>query len=441
MKMAKAWKRAAIAVVLGAFALTPATALAQHGASGGSEHVEELGLSIGETKTISAKEVKNYSVADPSIVDARVAPDGSAFVIVGKKAGSTTLLLIKNDGAQITWVINVSTRPPEVVYRELQQLLEGTTGVRIRRVGGRFFLEGGVTTDQELKRIGLIAALYPGQVENLVQVGSGAGDRRVLIRIDFFFVQYDKNSNYQFGINYPGTIGGAQIGTTNITYDFLQGPAFTTAQALITNQVLPQLDIAARYGWAKVMKQSSIITSNGQEAVFNSGGEVNFKQFAFQSTSGVQKITFGTNVTVLPRFDSTTKEIEVRLVADVSDLTPPNGGDLPGRDVNRLESLVDLKLGQALVLSGIKSSTQTHNIQGLPLLSEIPVLGILFGSHGDQQQQIENAMFIIPSVVETVPKSALDLVKSALSQFNDYTGDIDSVNTFDRTPPSAKKEQ
>ena len=50
-------------------------------------------------------------------------------------------------------------------------------------------------------------------------------------------------------------------------------------------------------------------------------------------------------------------------------------------------------------------------------------------------------MFIIPSVVETVPKSSLELVKNALQVFDDFTGDIDDVQTFDRTPPSAKKEQ
>ena len=146
---------------------------------------------------------------------------------------------------------------------------------------------------------------------------------------------------------------------------------------------------------------------------------------------------------MLPRYDSTTREIEIRLVADVSELTDAglSGGDLPGRATSRMEVLVHLKLGQALILSGIKSITQTHAVSGLPLLSQIPVLGVLFGSHSNKRQEIEGAMFIIPSVVETVPKSALELMKNALSVFDDYNGDIDDVQTFDRTPPSAKKEQ
>jgi len=412
------------------------------GGTAEGERVEELSLAVGETKSISAKEVRNFSVADPAIIDVRVSPDGSTFLIVGRKPGSTTFVLIKNDGTQTTWAINVSTRPPEIVYRELQQLLEGTTGVRVRRIGGRFFLEGGVTTEAELKRLTLIAALYPGQVDNLVQVGSGTGDRRILIRVDFFFVSYDKSSSYTVGIGYPAAIGGDQVLGLNGTFDFLSS-SINPITATIANQPLPRLDIAANNGWAKVLKQSSIITSNGEQAVFNSGGEVNFRQFAFQSTSGIQKIAFGTNVTCLPRYDSTTREIELRLVADESELTDSalTGGDVPGRAINRMEVLVHMKLGQALILAGIKSVSQTHTVSGLPGLSQIPVLGILFGSHANKREDTENAMFVIPSVVETVPKSSLDLVKNALSVFDDFTGDIDSVNTFDRTPPSAKKNE
>ncbi|CAN5412272.1 N/A [soil metagenome] len=408
-------------------------------AAGAATDLQEMSLAVNETKTIPAKGIKNFSLADPSTVDVRYAESSQQFLVVGKKSGSTTLLLIKDDNTQTTWVINVATRPPEVVFRELQQLIEGDTGVKIRRVGARFFLEGGVTTEGEMKRIQTIANLYPGQVENLVNVGAGAGDRRTLIRIDFFFVQYDKSSRYGFGIGYPPAIGGDTVGLGNLTFDFLQS-SVTTAQATVTGQILPRLDIAARYGWAKVMKQTSVITSNGELALLNSGGELNFRINSFGSTStGLAKLPFGTNVSALPRYDAASKEIELKLIAEVAELTNNQGGDVPGRNLNRVEVILNMKLGQALILGGFKSFSQTHDIQGLPLLSQIPVLGVLFGTHADLKQEVENAMFVVPSVVDTVPKSALDLIKNATLQFKDYSGDIDSVNTFDRTPPSAKQ--
>ncbi len=211
----------------------------------------------------------------------------------------------------------------------------------------------------------------------------------------------------------------------------------TSAQAQVVNQPLPRLDIAAKNGWAKILKQSSVITANGSESSFNSGGEVNIiTQTSIGST--LNKIPFGTNVDVLPRYDPANHEIEITLKAEVTDLTDGTTPPIPNRDVTQLRTLVNLKLGQALILSGIRPRSVTHTIAGLPLLSQIPVLGVLFGTHGNTTQDIEGAIFIIPSVIETVPKSSVEVIKNALSQFKDYSGDLDQVDSWNKTPPAAR---
>ncbi len=433
---------AALSFGVATFASAP-TVFAQPkgGDKGDRDHVEELSLAVGETKTISAKDVKNYSEGSPGIIDTRLTPDGTNFIVAGKKPGTTTLLFIKNDGTQINWVVTVSTRSPAAVEREIQQLLEGTTGVRVRRVGGRFFLEGGVTTEGELKRIAQIATLYPGQVESLVTIGSGAAERKLLVRLDFFFVSYNRNSSYAVGLSWPSQIGGANpageaVLQNNVTYDFI-AKTTTTAQASVVNQPLPALDIASKHGWAKVLKQSTVITSNGSEALWNSGGEQNIIS-TIGLTSTLSRIQFGTNIGVLPRFDSSTKEIEIKLDADVSELTAPVSGNVPGRNTSKLSTFVNLKLGQALILSGIRTRTERHDVAGLPGLSQIPVLGVLFGSHADAQDEVEGAVFIIPSIIETVPKSAIEVIKNALAGYEDYQGELEKVDSFNKTPPSAK---
>jgi pilus assembly protein CpaC len=390
--------------------------------------VEELSLAVGETRTISARDVRNYSLSMSDVVEARLTPDNAQFLVVGKRAGNTTLLLIKNDGTQITYDIEVSQRSLSAIERELQQLLEGETGVRYRRIGGRFFLEGSVGTEAELHRLQQLAALYPGQVENLVTVGGGtATDRKMLIRVDFFFVQYDANSSYAVGLAWPATVGGAAVLQNTITYDFVARTT-TTAQASVVNQPLPSLDIASQHGWAKVLRQASVLTSNGTEANFDSGGEQNFSANT-GLTVGVQRIVFGTNVTVLPRYDSGSGQIDVKVVSDISDLTAPVSGSLPGRIFSKLTTNVALKLGQGLVLSGLNSQTHNHSVTGLPLLSSIPVIGLLFASHADTETATENAMFIIPSVVETVPRSAQSMIGAALKEYHNFSGDMRGVNS------------
>lgn len=446
MKIARAVVGAA--TILACIGFTTNVAFAQRGRGGGGgasaepQPGDEIQIAIGESKTLSAKNVKNYSDSNPGIADIRLTPDGTQFIISGKKPGQTTLLLIMESGSQISYPITVSSKSLANVEKDLQQLTEGIPGIRVRRVGNRFVIEGGVNSDAELKRVQQIASLYPGQVESLVTVGTGGvgTDRKLLVRLDMFFVQYDRNSNYLVGLGWPAAIGGTSnnqlVIQNQLTYDFI-GKATTTAQASVINQPLPELDIAMTHGWAKIIKQSTVITSNGQEATFQSGGEQNFLS-AVGLTSSLISIKFGTNMTILPRFDSSTKELEVKLDADVADLTPPETGTLPGKTETKLQTLVSLKLGQALVLSGIRTRNQRHSVNGLPGLSQIPVIGLLFGKHSDQQEDVEGAIFIVPSVIETVPKSSIEVIKNALSTYDEFSGDIEKVDSFNKTPPSAK---
>lgn len=406
-------------------------ALAQDTGSVLSEDVRELNVSVGENRTLAASDVKSYSEGARGIAEVRLTPDGGQFVIVGQKAGSTTLLLIMKDGTQVTYVINVFQRAMATVERELRQLLDGTTGIRIRRVGIRFFIEGGVSTEAELSRIERIANLYPEQVESLVVLGGAAADRNLNVRVDFFFVQFDRNNGSQFGISWPGSIGP---GVANVQYDLIS-TSFTTATASIVDQVLPGLDIAANHGWAKVLKHSTVVTSNGSEATFESGGEQNY--FVSNNlTASLTQIEFGTRVRALPRFDPQTNELEVKLVAEVMDLTPPvaAGTELPGRNVSKLEALVKLKLGQSIVLSGIHSHAERKNINGLPLLSEIPILGAFFGSSGKNAEEVEGAMFVVPSVVDAVSLSAREAIDDAVQQYERYSGERNRVPLWSEKP-------
>jgi pilus assembly protein CpaC len=399
-----------------------------------TERVEEIDLAVGDNRTVPAINVRNYSEGSPNIVDVKLTTDASQFVIVGLKPGQTTLLLIHKDGSRTNYTITVFSRSPTIVEKELQQLLEGTVGLRVRRVGARFFLEGGVSSEADQKRIAHIAALYPGQVESLVEVGSIADDRQFNVRIDFYFVQFNRDSGYQVGILWPSRVGGEGIFTSQATFDFV-ARAVTTATASITNQPLPALDIASRRGWAKVLKQATIITGNGAEAKFDSGGEQNFT-VSTSFTANIHPITFGINLTVLPRYDRLTHDMEVKISAENSDLTPAAGAsNLPGRDTASLSTIVHLKLGQSIVLSGISTKNQRHAVNGLPLLSEIPVLGLLFGSHQNVESDVEGAVLVIPSVIESLPKASLDGVRRALAQYEEFSGKIKPIDFFNKTPP------
>jgi pilus assembly protein CpaC len=432
------WARRAIACLCLTFCFAIPAGTQAQGQKQGAEEGDDIALAVGETRTISARDVKNYSEGVAGIIDVKLTSDATQFVLVGRKPGSTTLLLIKTDGTQRSISVAVFSRSPAVVEKELQQLLQGLA-VKTRRIGSQIVIDGSVANEADLKRVQQVADLYPGQVMSLAQVGrAGApvappsGDvQRHLIRIDFYFVQYDRNSSYGVGIGWPESIGaGAGL---EINYDLLAGTT-RTATASVTGQPLPRLDIASRRGWAKVLKQATVITNNDTPASFSNGGEQNFAVNT-GLTIGLEKIPFGVTVKVLPSYDPGTRELHLKLNADVSDLTAAVGGtSLPGRATSALESNVTLKLGQSLVLSGIRTESLTHSVSGLPGLSDIPLLGILFGSHSQSRLQTEGAIFVIPSVVQAPSTSGAELMDLALKKFNDFDGDVDEVNTYDKKP-------
>ncbi len=437
----RALRNLGTATLVGGALLPLSLTLTRSASAQSTQKREDIALAIGETKTISAVGIDQYTEGQQGIIKVELTDDKTQFVLRALKPGSTTLLLIRKDKSQVTYDLSVAQRPPQVVEKELVQLLEGIPGIRVRRVGGRVFIEGGVSSESDSKRIQQIASLYQGQVESVVTVGQGAADRKLLMRLDFYFVQYEKSWNYTVGIGWPASIGGVsgqgqEIVQSRIDFDFIAKTA-TRAETSIVNQPMPRLDIGSRYGWVRIMKQSTVITSNGSEATFQSGGEQNFQQVTANAI-GLVKVQFGTNVTVLPRYDVNSKDVEIKLAADVADLTPPASGTVPGRNTTKLETLVTLKLGQALVLSGIKTQTRRRDSTGLPGLAQLPIVGALFGSQRWDNAETEGAVFIIPSVVDSVPKSSLEIINNALNSFKDYSGDIDNVEAFPKAPPSAK---
>jgi pilus assembly protein CpaC len=393
---------------------------------------EEMNLAVGENRTVPAENVKSYSEGAPGVAEVRLTPNGKQFVIVGKKPGSTTLLLILKDDREVMWTINVFPIPLQRVEDELNQLLRSSVGVRMRRVGARFFIEGGVSSEAELERIQHIASLYQGQVESLVVLGGAAADRKINVRVDVYVVQYEKTKLMRAGINWPGSYGGAVIQST-FAFDFLSKTA-TQALASVVNQPLPSLDLASNQGYAKVLKHATVIAANGSEATFTNGGAQNYPVNA-GLTASIQRIAFGTDIKVLPRFNPSEREIEVKVDVDVSDLTPPIGGtSLPGQSTSTLTTMVSLKLGEALVLSGIRTASERHNTSGLPFLSQIPILGALFGSTDNESNEVEGAIFVLPGIVESVPVQASELIDQALHEYEDYDGDLDDVQPTKKMP-------
>ena len=400
----------------------------------------DLSLAIGEQVVIPASDIRQFSEGTPGIVDVRTSSDGR-IIVVGQRAGATTLLLIHAGGQQENLQITVFPRRPEAVQAEIENLLEGYTGVQIRRLGARLYLEGGVASEQQQRRVQQIATLYQGQVESLVSVDPTIVERRINVRLDLYFVEFSTNSSRHLGIGWPAFIGGNPSDTRfDMTYNItspLGGSSVPAgiqfARAVVTNQPLPRLDIASNGGYARVLRQATLITANGNEARYRNGGEFNAAILSPSGSSYIMaQVEYGTTIKVTPRFDPQSSRIDLRVEADISDPVQ-TGAPLPGRNISQLNTLVNLQLGQSIIMSGFRSRQQTNATTGLPGLRSIPILGYLFGSESNDEQEREGMIFIVPTVVEGISRSAQDRVAEALRQYEQYDGDMDDVRLYDPT--------
>lgn len=372
-------RRLALPVLLLLWLLASAgSALAQPSVRGNRE-TTLLELAIGEQQVLPAQGIKTYSEGVRGIVDIRLTGDASRFVVVGVARGTTTLLCIMLDGSEQLYTFNVS---------------DPSAGQQ---------------------------TIAPS---NAITVAPQAS-----IRLDLYFVQIDRSRSLNVGMEKTDVIGGLDIHTA---FDILSSTYSEKTAAIVTNFV-PQLSLAQSRGWAKVSRHVALIASNGTEASFDSGGEFNVLRNTGLSQS-VVSIKFGAQLSIKPRYDEASGRIELSVRTEISDLAP-SSTDVPGRTMSNVQTVSNLALGESLAVAGLVSNNRQRVRGGIPYLSQIPIIGFLFGTVDDASKEIENLLIIAPSVVEPLrhPRGR-ELLSNAIREFDRFDSMGDSHRLFPGTP-------
>lgn len=379
----------------------------------------EVTMFIGEQRVLEAGDILSYSEGTAGVVQVKIPRDATKMVLTAVKAGSTSLLFMRRGDQQETWLITVYTRPPEAVKRDLGQLLAEVPGIRVREVGSRIFIEGRVPNEAYQQRCAAVAKEYGDQVVSLVQTDPTRVEKRVNIKLDVHFVEFTKNEGYSVGTNWPAQFSAAS--ELSATYD-LTGGGTQAATYSITSSALVGLDLLSFWGWAKIRKHSTLVTTNGVKAHYAAGGEINVAVTGIGGGT-LQKIPFGTDVTITPRFDPSTGRIDLDVEAEASELTARASTEAPpGRTLSNVKTTVHLEMGQAVMLSGIQSQTAREGQRGLPLLRHIPILGYLFRTDTVDQQENEGAIYITPTIVDEVRDSDRRELDRLLKKFEKFEG-------------------
>jgi pilus assembly protein CpaC len=384
----------------------------------GQDHRLELAVTVNKSIVIETEAtVKRLSTANGEIAEA-VAVSGREVVVNGKLPGETSIIIWDVNGKRTFYDVHVLQNQTKLdsVRNQLEQELPGQQ-VTLSVEDGSAIVRGSVKDAASAERAVAIAALT-GKVTNLLHIAPPPPDAQVLLRVRFANVDRAVTSQLAMNLMSTGatnTIGNISTGQVGAPVIQPSNPGgFSISDAL--NVFLYRKDInlgtviqaLEAKQLVQILAEPNLMTMSGKTASFLAGGEFPYPTLQ-GGGGGVGQITvqfreFGIRIQFLP---TVTARGTIRLVVtpEVSSLDVANGltvqgFTVPGLDVRRVQTEVELANGQSFVIAGLMDNRLTETINRIPGLASIPLLGKLFQSRSINRNNSELLVLVTPEIID-----------------------------------------
>lgn len=401
----------------------------------------QVSLGVGKAVVIDLPaDVKDVLVADPAIANAVVRSARRAYMI-GVKQGQTSIFFFDADGRQMAGFDIAVTRDLNGLRAALRQMFPNSD-IRAEGLGDGVVLTGHAANQGEAQQAFDLAGRLAGDVNKVVNGIVVQGRDQIMLRVTVAEVQRDVIK--QLGINLNGRIGGGSS-----ILDFKTANPFTAATADIVGSsaitgsfrgIEATLRAMDRAGIIRTLAEPNLTAISGETASFVAGGEFPIPAGLSCDTTQVpavcqQKIDwkkFGVSLAFTPVVLSAGR-ISLKVLTEVSDLSSDGAisvsgvGNLnitvPSIRTRRAETVVEIPSGGALAMAGMIQETTKQQINGLPGLLQVPILGSLFKSRDYVNRQSELMIMVTPYVVRAVaPKD--------ISRPDDGFADVSDASTI-----------
>ena len=225
------------------------------------------------------------------------------------------------------------------------------------------------------------------------------GEFQVSVRIRF--AELNRTQLRRMGVDWTAIFnqGGAVISSTMGAVPVLSG-VFSNGEVTVL------LDALATNSSARVVTDQNIVTLSGRPAAMLAGGE-----FAVPTTVGVNGVGaatttfrgYGTSVIVVPTVIDNDL-FRLQIVPEISKIdSGTTVGGIPGLAVSRVQTQVELREGQTIVLGGLFGRKESASNTRIPLLGEIPVVGeFLFHTKRATEDENELILLATPEIVRAM---------------------------------------
>ncbi len=199
-----------------------------------------------------------------------------------------------------------------------------------------------------------------------------------------------------FIVNLPAQVGGLPA-VPAIGYQFGKlAPGFALDLRLSAGELL---------GLSKVIAAPKITTLDKREAKISQGESIPFQTTSLQGTQ-TTFVDANLELNVTPQITSRDpKEVGKQILMKVRATRNAVGArsNPAGPSIDRREATTQVVVrdGETMVIGGVFVDTQNNNVQGVPYLSRIPVLGWLFKNKSESVSKQELLIFMTPTIIRT----------------------------------------
>jgi len=400
--------------------------------------------------------VSRVSLADPAIADVVVLTPRE-IQINGKKIGSTSLIVWDKGGNKTFFDLDVIF-DVKAIKEKLAAVAPGDD-INIQVLNDTLIVSGTVSSAERLKRVNEILNQYGGKgkegisikVANLVEIGDLP---QVLLQITVASI--DRKATRDLGINWTTvsenltidsavssvtggltSITGLTAGATNPVQDTagITGATFSVVDWRNGTQYL--LKALAGKGLAKILAEPNLLVKSGSTGTFLAGGEfpfptvqsvssggantpitVEFKEFGIRMNftpvvreSGMIQLNMGrppqksmiqNEKGLFDYVDTGEKGIEVSSL-DLANAVTIAGTRVPALKKDAVSTNVDLREGETFVIAGLINEEWSNNLNKLPILGDIPILGAFFRDQAMRKTERELVFIVTPKIIKPMP--------------------------------------
>ena len=392
-------------------------------------------VTLGKAELISVEgEVSDVLVADPTVIDVMAVQSNSLYV-VGVNVGDTNIIALDASGNIVKRIDVHVAYDLQAIQSLVNELFPGED-IKIGAVHDQILLTGTASNPEVASKAMNIVGHYVSDLQdedapidelisNLLEV---RGEQQVMLQVKILEASRTvlKELGIETYLNDPNeaagtTIFGANPGSARDGVGFGEfatggGIALSQEAAAITSAVFDtgiswlglgavELNALEEQNLINILAEPNLTAVSGEQAGFLAGGE--FPVPAGRDQVGniiIEFREFGVSLNFRPTVLSSSR-ISLQMNTEVSSLDFENAVTLadlvvPGLDIRRADTTVEIPSGGSLMIAGILRSDALEGMSGLPGISKTPVLGDLVKSDQFQRSETELVVIVTPYLVE-----------------------------------------